>query len=105
MNIPIYGSNHIPGLTLDQLKLIQEFFPKDCQMALFGSRVKGNFRENSDLDICVLSNISRNEVSKINEKFEESHLPFTVDIVLYKDCDDKFRKIIDSTGIKISSSH
>ncbi len=92
---------HIPGLTTKQLELISSFIPKECEVKLFGSRVKGGYRENSDLDICILSDVPRSTVTRINECFEESDLPFTVDVVLYKDCTDDFKKIIDVTGVKL----
>ena len=89
------------GLTQEQINLIHGFFPTGCEVKLFGSRVKGGFRELSDLDVCILSEISRSEVAQITELFEESNLPFTVDIVIYKDCSQEFKKIIDITGISI----
>ena len=92
---------NISGLTDVQLNLVKSFFSKDCQVKLFGSRVAGNFRDLSDLDICILSTISRADLAKLRELFDESSLPFTVDIVLYGDCDEKFKKIIDETGVCI----
>lgn len=91
----------IPGLTEAQLKLVKSFFSKDCQVKLFGSRVAGNFRALSDLDICILSTVSRADIAKIRELFDESSLPFTVDIVVYSDCDESFKKIINETGVCI----
>lgn len=92
----------IPGLTSDQLVQIKTFFPKDCIVKLFGSRVKGNFRQNSDLDVCIINDVPRSRISEINEKFEESDLPFTVDVVLYQDCTEDFKKIIDTTGVYLT---
>jgi len=91
----------IPGLTKEQLTIIRGFFPQGCDVKLFGSRVTGNFRENSDLDVCILSGLSRSSVTEIIDYFEESDLPFTVDVVLYRDCSADFKKIIDSTGVRL----
>ena len=93
----------IPGLNATELNIVQECFDANISVKLFGSRVVGNFRPNSDLDICILSDLNRAEVSKLAEKFEESNLPFTVDIVLYKDCSGDFKKIIDNTGVSLYS--
>ena len=60
----------------------------------FGSRVKGTHRQLSDLDICFMENIPLNIVSHIKEDFDESNLPFTVDIVDWQKCDENFRAII-----------
>ena len=94
--------NTIPGLTDEQLSQVQKCLPKQTKVKLFGSRVKGNFRQLSDLDVCIMSDLSRAEITKIIEAFEESDLPFTVDVVLYGDCSDEFKSLIDSTGIEAS---
>ena len=87
------------GLSDEQVSMIRSFFPQSCEVKLFGSRVRGNFRVNSDLDVCIISDIARSELVKIQECFEESNLPFTVDVVLYRDCSVEFKKIIDTTGV------
>ena len=61
----------------------------------FGSRVKGNPRKFSDLDIGFSENIPWNIRSHIDEDFEESDLPFTVDVVDLNMCDDNFKKLIE----------
>ena len=91
----------IPGLTAAEANIVINCIPKDLQVKIFGSRVNNRHRQNSDLDICILSQVSRSQMAEITEAFEESNLPFTVDIISYLDCDAKFRKIIDETGIKL----
>ncbi len=92
---------NIPGITKDQLNFIIKVIPANYEVKLFGSRIKGDFRELSDLDVCILSDIQRGEVAKLNEQFEESNLHFTVDIVLYGDCSTEFKRIIDTTGVNL----
>lgn len=65
------------------------------QFFVFGSRVSGKHRELSDLDLCYKESISDIEIAKIEEAFEQSDLPFEVDIVAYDRCDHNFKKIID----------
>jgi predicted nucleotidyltransferase len=60
----------------------------------FGSRVKGTHRKLSDLDLCFMDAIPGNILEHIREDFEESNLPFTVDLVDWNTCDDKFRSLI-----------
>jgi predicted nucleotidyltransferase len=60
----------------------------------FGSRVKGTQKLLSDFDICFMDIIPSNVLSHIKEDFEESNLPFTVDIVDWNMCDEKFREHI-----------
>ena len=94
---------NIPGLTDDQLQLIKSFFPSNTQFKIFGSRAKGNHREMSDLDICITSNISRADITRIEEKLQESDLLFTVDVVMYDDCDEQFQKLINDTAVLIKT--
>ncbi len=61
----------------------------------FGSRVKVTNKKLSDLDLCFFDNIPSNTRSHIDEDFEESDLPFTVDIVDWNMCDESFKKIIE----------
>lgn len=58
----------------------------------FGSRVKGNPRKFSDLDLCYLQNIPFRDLRRIFEKFEDSNLPFKVDIVNYNRCNKDFQE-------------
>lgn len=92
----------IPGLTAKQLSIVQACIPNGVEYVLFGSRVRATFRDKSDLDVCILSDIPRNKLSDIREAFEESDLPFMVDVVLYKDCSAEFKQVIDATSTKCS---
>lgn len=89
------------GITPSQLQTVRSFFPADYKVILFGSRITGTWHEYSDLDICIKTTqkVDMAELSLIREKFENSDLPFLVDIVDYQRCDDSFRKIIDQTGM------
>ena len=50
-----------------------------------GSRVKGNFRELSDLDIMVRGEIpiNINDFEELKEKFDNSSLPYIVNLIDY----------------------
>jgi uncharacterized protein len=60
----------------------------------FGSRARGNPKKLSDLDICFFDNIPSNIVIQIEDDFEESDLPYKVDIVDWNKCSDDFRALI-----------
>ncbi len=60
----------------------------------FGSRITGKNKKFSDLDIVYFEPISYQELAHLEEDFEESDLPFTVDIVNWNSCDPKFQNII-----------
>jgi predicted nucleotidyltransferase len=68
----------------------------------FGSRAKGTQRPLSDLDLCFMENIPWNVRSHIDEDFEESDLPFTVDVVDWNSCSEDFKAKIKNDLIQIS---
>ena len=61
---------------------------------VFGSRAKGKAKKFSDLDICFFSNIPWNIRGHIDEDFENSDIPFTIDLVDFALCDEEFKKIV-----------
>ncbi|MEK6734848.1 MAG: nucleotidyltransferase domain-containing protein [Pseudomonadota bacterium] len=67
----------------------------------FGSRVKGNARKLSDLDIAVDNEISINDLANLEEDFTESDIPFKVDIISLNEIPPSFYKIIEKDLVKI----
>ena len=61
----------------------------------YGSRVKGNNRRFSDLDLCYRENIPIKIIAEIKEKLEESNLPYRVDLVSWNDLSSRFQKLIE----------
>tara|TARA_Y100000590_G_C15732923_1_gene1017660 strand:+ start:501 stop:812 length:312 start_codon:yes stop_codon:yes gene_type:complete len=76
-----------PGVNENQVQLIKKIFNKYLgpkpKRFLFGSRIEGGFRKNSDLDILIQneSPIDFATLSKLKEEFEESSLPYKVDLM------------------------
>lgn len=60
----------------------------------FGSRVKGTERPLSDLDLCYKDPIPDHEIAFLREAFDESDLPYKVDIVSWDRCTPDFQKSI-----------
>ncbi|MBN6066037.1 nucleotidyltransferase domain-containing protein [Aggregatibacter actinomycetemcomitans] len=62
----------------------------------FGSRVKGNAKTYSDLDLAIIgeSPLSLNTLANLTEAFSESDLPWKVDIVDWAVTNDAFKQII-----------
>jgi predicted nucleotidyltransferase len=61
---------------------------------IFGSRSKGKVRPLSDLDICVMEDVPNNIKVHMLDDFEESDLPFTVDIVYWNRLKEPFKNLI-----------
>ena len=78
------------------LKIIKSILGKySYTFYVYGSRVKKKARKNSDLDLCYKENIPSKVISDIKEQFEESDIPFKVDIVSWKNMNTTFQKLIE----------
>lgn len=77
---------------LDIIKKILKKYP--YKFYAFGSRVNGRPRKLSDLDLCFFDNIPWNIQAHIDNDFDESDLPFTVDLVNWNNIDESFKKKI-----------
>jgi len=81
---------------LETIKRILVEYVGDCEVRAFGSRGNGTAKEYSDLDLAIIgkNKISRRVKMLLREAFEESDLPFRVDIVDYNAVSEAFRAII-----------
>lgn len=61
---------------------------------VYGSRAKGTHRPTSDLDICFIEPIPFNVQAHIDEDFEESDLPFVVDVSDFNLMTQEFQDLI-----------
>lgn len=66
---------------------------------LFGSRVKNKARKFSDLDLCFIESIPWATRAHIEEDFEESNLPYKVDLIDWNLCDNDFKEMIQKDWI------
>ena len=63
---------------------------------VYGSRAKWTSRPQSDLDMVVFATPEQaSRVSDLEEAFEESNLPFRVDLFVWDAVPDQFRKKIE----------
>ena len=94
----------IKGITSKEyniIKTILEQYKNKYEFYFYGSRVRGNFRPLSDLDILVKSknNIDLNDIDNIKTFFDESTLPYVVN--LSYELDEDFYKLIEKDLVKI----
>ena len=68
----------------------------------YGSRVKNQAKKYSDLDLCFYEKIPWNVLSHIEEDFEESDLPFKVDLVSWEWMNSGFQELIKEDLILIN---
>ncbi len=80
--------------------ILHDNLPNGSIVWVFGSRVTMNVKPYSDLDIAIqLDNqkkLSLETLSKLDLLFEESDLPYKVDICDYNNISVSFRQIIDN---------
>jgi predicted nucleotidyltransferase len=78
-------------------KILQQTAP-DCEARVFGSRLKGNHWQYSDLDIALATNkrspLGYKRLGDIRYAFEESTLPFHVDVLDWEAMPVEFRESI-----------
>ena len=86
----------------EELEIVKQIIKKiipDHKVLAFGSRVSGQYlKKFSDLDLAILGGpLSLEIFAKLTAEFENSSLPFKVDIVDYQEASDNFKCIIDSS--------
>ena len=77
------------------LELLEKYLPNTTAW-VYGSRVKWTSRPQSDLDLVVFATPEQNrKVSDLREAFEESNLPFRVDLFVWDELAEQFRSQIE----------
>ena len=80
-------------------RLLQHHLP-DTEVWAYGSRVKGPARPASDLDLVTFASAGQKEaVSRLREAFDESPLPFRVDLFVWDKVPEEFRKNIEEARV------
>ncbi len=78
-------------------QILAEHVP-DCEVRVFGSRAKWTAREYSDLDLAIVGDepLDWRVLGRLQDAFEESDLPITVDVLDWHTTSQSFQKKIDS---------
>ncbi len=81
--------------------VLRETVPGSATVWVFGSRAKGTARLTSDLDLALDAGrpLTRRESALLQDAFEESDLPYTVDVVDLYTVSDTFRALIDQDKV------
>ena len=80
--------------------ILSSILPENATVLVFGSRVTGQVKRSSDLDLAIDAGrpLTREEDLALVDAFEESDLPYTVDIVDLNRASDRMRDIIRQSG-------
>lgn len=81
--------------------ILKEFLPPEAKIWVFGSRINGKARRGSDLDLAIELGrpLNHQEALNLAEAFEESDLPYKVDIVDLQSVAGYFKAIIERDRI------
>ncbi|MCK5797165.1 MAG: nucleotidyltransferase domain-containing protein [Deltaproteobacteria bacterium] len=81
---------------LEEIKRILRVYLPQIEVWAFGSRVKGDPQQHSDLDLALITSapLALNERSALQEAFSSSDLPILIDLVDWSAIDNEFREVI-----------
>jgi predicted nucleotidyltransferase len=84
-------------------RIVQNTLPQGVHIWVFGSRAQGTAKKASDLDLAVDAGrpLMPSEVTALADAFEESDLPYTVDVVDMQTVNERFLKIIDEAKLPL----
>ncbi len=91
----------------DQLEIVQNILlkhlPAGVKVWVFGSRANWTTKDSSDLDLALEgeSKLSHKVLGALEDAFEDSALPYTVDVVDLNRTGDSFRQIVKSQRIPL----
>ncbi len=87
------------------LALLRQHVPGRAVRA-FGSRVRHSSRPHSDLDLVIIGRekLPLEELGDLRDSFEDSLLPFTVDLLDWHRLTDAFRHVILKTSVEIQTA-
>jgi len=88
---------------LETVKVILRRHLPDREVLVFGSRATMTAKEYSDLDLAVIGDtpLTLSQLALLENDFDESDLPFKVDVVDWATTSEPFRQIICKTGVKL----
>ena len=82
---------------LETIKRILAGHVPECEVRAFGSRVTWTAKDYSDLDLTIVAprQLEPDVRRRLKEAFEESDLPFRVDVIDWHAISESFRKVIE----------
>ena len=83
--------------------VLQQYLPGNVKVWVFGSRASWTTKDSSDLDLALEGEtcVPPRTLSSLEAAFEESDLPFAVDIVDVKRISERFRRIVAQQQVRL----
>lgn len=102
------GSSSPVDIRPDHLEIVQdilrEHLPMDVKVWVFGSRANWSTKDSSDLDLAVegAARLDNKAMGALEMAFEESDLPYFVDVVDLNTVGDAFKQIVEEQRTPLS---
>ena len=103
------GTNHLTSpvdISPVHLKTVQDILrenlPSGVTVWVFGSRASWATGDSSDLDLALEGDVDHDTILALEMAFEESSLPYTVDIIALNQISNSFRRIVDAQKVIFS---
>ncbi|MFT6844396.1 MAG: putative nucleotidyltransferase [Flavobacteriales bacterium] len=68
---------------IDKIKSVFCEYPEIEKVILYGSRAKGNYRANSDIDLSIIGSVDLGKLIKIETKLDDLLLPYLMDLSIF----------------------
>jgi len=87
----------LPPQHLETVRAILSRHVPNCEVRAFGSRLSGPAKNYSDLDLAVVApgKVNADTFPHLKEAFEESELPFRVDVLDWRETSPDFQRVIE----------
>ena len=88
---------------LTEIKKTLKTIVPDCEVRVFGSRVTGNAKKFSDLDLALIGKekIDWQLIEQLKDAFAESDLPYMVDVLDWNALSKEFQRLIEKQSVTI----
>lgn len=78
----------LPEQTYNKIREIVQKYRK-YQFKIFGSRARGDYKPNSDIDIVIENCLEETEKFKIKNEMDLLEIPYTIDLIFFQDITKK----------------
>lgn len=91
------------GLLEEQINEIKKIGEKyNIIIHIFGSRARGNYKYNSDIDLAVMTEVSEDIKYKIMDEFDRINIQYKIDLIFIQNINNEnFLNSIKTEGVKI----
>lgn len=86
---------------INEIQTVLSSFPQIEKALIYGSRAKGNYRDDSDIDVCLFGeNLSAENTTKpLSAKLGSIDCLYEIDLTIYDKIDcSKVKKYVDDWG-------